>query len=442
MIKSIESSFLLLLMLNFATAAFKITGCGISVTSLYGIKPKNRILSAVLPFCGAAVIAYLGADGAVRPDGPLAGLSGVFVPVCFFTVILFVFFSSGTPRIFLLSFCYDLLSGALKYILLMFSGFDWLDPGIAEDMLFSLASDLLLFAAALLFYLLYARKNKEGVFTLIAQPGMIVLLTVTLAVFTVTMVVLGENNAAEKRGEFLLCLVNIPLFTCTVVYAVKTVTKAKLSEESYRRNLDMQVRHYEIMDRKNDEMRIFRHDLPKKLGPLLLFAEQGDIDEVRNIIAGFNAAIETARPHYTTGNYRLDTVLECERQTAEKNGVSIEWTAGSVFPSGGIDADDIYTIFPNALDNAIEAAAKTAPPAVIRISSKVTDGTVYIRISNPFDGGINADGGTLKTVKEDKNAHGWGYKSIKKAAARYGSDNVRFETAGGVFNLYIEMKMK
>ena len=442
MIKSIESSFLLLFLLNLVTAAFKIAGCGIAVTALYGIRPKIRIFTAVTAICGAAAFAYFGAYVAMWPDSRVSDLAGTLVPLCFYALIPLIFLSRKIPRLLLLAFCGDLLSGALKYTLLMISGFDWLDPGIAEDVFFQIAADALLFTGALLFYLLYARRNSERVSALIAHPGMIVLLTLTLTVFTVTMVVLGENNAAEKRGEFLLCLVNIPLFTCTVVYAVRTVTKAKLSEESYRKNLDMQVRHYEIMDRKNDEMRIFRHDLPKKLGPLLMFAEQGDIGEVRNIIAGFNAEIENTRPRYTTGNYRLDTVLECERQTAEKNGVDIVWTVGSVFPSEGIDADDIYTIFPNALDNAIEAASGTEAPAVIKISSKVADGTVYVRISNPFNGGINADGDTLKTVKADKDAHGWGYKSIKKAAARYGSDNVRFETKDGIFNLYIEMKLK
>ena len=50
--------------------------------------------------------------------------------------------------------------------------------------------------------------------------------------------------------------------------------------------------------------------------------------------------------------------------------------------------------------------------------------------------------GLPQTNKADKNAHGYGFRSIKKAAAKYGEDNVNFTVKDGVFELNIFLNMK
>ena len=167
--------------------------------------------------------------------------------------------------------------------------------------------------------------------------------------------------------------------------------------------------------------------------------KDGNIDEVKNIISSFTTSVEASKPRFTTGNYRLDTVLECEQQTAEKHGLNIVFTEDSVFPESGIEADHIYTIFSNALDNALEAASRLSAPSDITFSSRIINNCVYICISNHFDGNIQISKDGLKTVKSDSTYHGYGYRSIKKCAAGYGTDNVHFEIKDDVFSLFMEL---
>ena len=68
---------------------------------------------------------------------------------------------------------------------------------------------------------------------------------------------------------------------------------------------------------------------------------------------------------------------------------------------------------------------------------------VYVRITNPCPPGeIKRNAKGLVTTKADKSLHGFGTKSIKKAAAKYGDDNVRFENKDGIFALSFSLKFE
>jgi hypothetical protein len=248
---------------------------------------------------------------------------------------------------------------------------------------------------------------------------------------------LNIPDTVHKIGAFAFMMLNIPLLTVTVTFGMSMVLKARTSTEVYKAQLDMQVQHYEFMARMNDDLRMFRHDFPKKMRPLIAYLDENNVAEARSIAEQFVDFMSNQGERIRTGNYRLDTVLFCEQQTARKDGIRIVFTNESRFPAEGIAPDDIYTIFPNALDNAIEACRKVEGEKVITLRTRMDRQTVFVTIRNPVAGEVRQRGGMLQTTKEDKNQHGYGFKSIKKAAARYGSDNVSFTVENGVFELRI-----
>ena len=138
----------------------------------------------------------------------------------------------------------------------------------------------------------------------------------------------------------------------------------------------------------------------------------------------------------------MDTVLFCQQQIAARDKIKIVYSYGSVFPADGIDADTIYTIFPNALDNAIEASRKTQQPCEIGISSKIAGDTVVVVITNPYVGDIKMKNKVPQTDKNDRENHGYGIRSILRAASRYGTDNVEFIAKNGIFTLRFSLCFK
>lgn len=83
---------------------------------------------------------------------------------------------------------------------------------------------------------------------------------------------------------------------------------------------------------------------------------------------------------------------------------------------------DIGSLFGNALENAIQAVQKLDNPDDRIISLKVEEkgGMLLIRVENSYAETLEFDGELPKTTKEDNGYHGFGLKSIRMVAERYG----------------------
>ena len=175
--------------------------------------------------------------------------------------------------------------------------------------------------------------------------------------------------------------------------------------------------------------------------PLIAYLDDNNVKEARAIAEQFVDFMSAQGERVRTGNYRLDTVLFCEKQVAERYGVTIDVPYGTVFPAEGIAPDDLYTIFPNALDNAIEACRKVEEGRrVIGFRTTVTEDTVYVTVRNPFAGTLTIKNGLPQTSKADRQNHGRGLRNIRKAASNYGEDNVTCRAGNGVFELRIVLR--
>ena len=422
-------------LLALADTAFAVASCALLTRLLFGLRCGRRyayIAVCVLTAGGAAL--QTAADLSPAAFGDWVLTVSLLLP---FVCVAVLFFSRGVWKALLAALCCDAARGGLKYLLLMFFGYDYLRQNVYAELSAGAAAAFLLFAVLAAVWLRRRADVRKGRTRIDAR--LYLLIAVTAIVFILSMVLLGLNNTAQRRTEFFITLANIPLFAATIGFSVRAFLKAKLAEENYRNTLSMQLAHFENMERKNDELRMFRHDLPKKLRPLMRCMQEGRSEEAEEILRSFNVELEASRPRYASGNISLDTVLECAQQAAEKQQTEIELASGSVFPAEGIAPVDIYTVFSNALDNALEACARTEAPRRITVASRVNAGRVYVRITNPFAGPLRFTDGLPKTTKRDAAAHGYGMRSIRKTAEKYGQNNVKCSAENGVFCLQIEL---
>lgn len=411
------------------------TGCALACAAVFKLSVrKNTAL-----FIAAALLAVgsgLMQTAAARlTDNNVFGLAASGAEfLCPFFCMLLIFPKRSAWKAALITVGAT-FAEALKYLILMaYTSFDIKNEDASLDLAAESIISFILFVLILGFFLLYARKRHAELAIAKINIPLYVMIVLTTMMFIATMLEFGLSATGENRIPFLFALADIPLFAVTVIYAVRTTLRSRLAEENYRQIMEMQVRHYEQMERKNEELKVFRHDFPKKLRPLRLYLSEGRNDEAEKILEEFSVTVESARPRYSTGNFRLDTVLECQQQIAEKDGINIVVPFDSVFPAEGIAPEDIYTIFPNALDNAIDAA-RACGGGEITVASMLRGNTLFVRISNPFTGKLNIKNGGIETTKTDAEHHGYGLKSIKKAAAKYGSDNVSFTCENGKFTL-------
>lgn len=145
-----------------------------------------------------------------------------------------------------------------------------------------------------------------------------------------------------------------------------------------------------------------------------------------------------------TGNEVLDTVLTEKSLYCEANHIQAHCIAdGSLLDF--MDPVDLYTLFANALDNAIEHVQTIQDPdkRIIDVLVYAENKLLAIQVSNPVarDIRFGADGLPLSTKASADGCHGFGLKSIRHAVEKYnGFLTVKVED--GCFHLRILLPMR
>ncbi|MBQ7637315.1 MAG: GHKL domain-containing protein [Clostridia bacterium] len=433
-----RSSPVMYMLFSVINAFLIVAGCSLTVAGLFKIRPGEK----TLPYVVSAALVLI--TGVSRPylmnSNEFVELLGAAAHMIMpFVCVLLIFPKNHVKKILTTVIGYTLVE-AVKYIILTaFCHYDGEHLDDITEIGVEFAVDAAFFIAAAGFLMLVAKKRSAPFAITRISPIVFVFICLTVGVFITSVVLFGGAPSSGKNIEFAFVLMNVPLFAATLALIVGALAKDKTREENYKNRLEMQVRHYEMMRRIDDDMRVFRHDFPKKLRPMLAYIDAGETEKAMRIADGLAGFVSGSGSPFHTGNASLDTVLFCEQQIAGAEGHKIVFSFGSVFPEKGIADDDIYTIFPNALDNAIEACGKTGGPCEITVDSKIVGNTVYVSIANPYKGELKIKDGIPVTKKADKDTHGYGFRSIKKAAANYGENNVSFVAGDGRFELRISL---
>ncbi len=131
--------------------------------------------------------------------------------------------------------------------------------------------------------------------------------------------------------------------------------------------------------------------------------------------------IDSYEAQSNTGNTVLDTVITSKNLYCQKHKISLTCVVDGM-ALRFLDAMDICTIFGNALDNAIEAVLQIPQKEkrLIHLTAAAQKGFLLIRVENYFEGSIKFDAGNPVSTKGDDRFHGYGIKSIRYSAQRYG----------------------
>ncbi len=131
--------------------------------------------------------------------------------------------------------------------------------------------------------------------------------------------------------------------------------------------------------------------------------------------------IKTYEAQNKTGNPVLDTILTTKSLYCIRNGITLTCVAdGSLLEF--MDVMDLSAIFGNALDNAIESVEQVADPEkrLIHLTVSARKGFVLVTVENYFEGSLSFEENLPVSTKNDKAFHGYGLKSVRYVARKYG----------------------
>ncbi len=175
-------------------------------------------------------------------------------------------------------------------------------------------------------------------------------------------------------------------------------------------------KQYDMTKSTMDMINVKYHDIKYKVNALLAEGSGGAqaAGELLKDISVYDANV-------ATGNKILDVLLTEKSLYCEQNGISFTCMA-----DGGcldfMEDGDLYCLFGNIVDNALEAVKKLTDPEkrTISLSVRRQGGLVTIEEENYFSGSLTFEDGLPKTTKDDKAYHGFGTRSIKMIATKYG----------------------
>ena len=212
-------------------------------------------------------------------------------------------------------------------------------------------------------------------------------------------------------------LVCIGVFS--ILYMVNDIEKKQMMEQELNYLKQIWHRHQTQYENSQSNIEIINrkcHDLKHQIAALrdMDYEERTkQIDELESSVRIYDAAVKT-------GNTVLDTVLTEKSLYCEKHQINMTCTADGRKLSF-INMVDLYIMFGNALDNAIESVSKLVDveKRVIQVSIYPENELLMIRIRNYCEENYSTENGLPNTSKQDKDYHGFGLKSIQYTADKY-----------------------
>ena len=385
---------------------------------LLGRIPGDRMLMNAVFFLGVAGITVL-ASSLCFEVGPM---EMTFIATCGYATEHIAF---ALTRIAL--YCLGIDDGALP---------DW------ADFLFTRSLNYLL--AAVLVYLLLVRPNStKEVFR--KQDGRFVGMAVIVVIAAV--VLSAWYTAPEESGDTafytrFVCPIYSSICCLMVIameYFVFRENRITLEKESMEQLMGAAEVQRRATKEAIDIINMRCHDLKHQMKALI---SDTDSAEKREYIESIRRATDIYDSAYHTGSEALDYVLQEKKLLAGERGVEFTCIAdGSCL--GFMRKVDIYALLGNAIDNALEHLEREREgDRFILLNIRMRAGLAAIRLENTCTTPVVfREDGLPETSKPDKEAHGFGVRSIRFIVEKYGGD-LFMEVREGRFLLNVILPVK
>lgn len=222
----------------------------------------------------------------------------------------------------------------------------------------------------------------------------------------------------------------------TVLFGIAKNKKLEDEKKFIEYVAQKQADLYAVNKENRDLVNMKAHDMKYQLREIgkNKFMPEEALAELESVLAVNDSFVKT-------GNDILDTLLSERSLYCSKNDILFTCLADGKAVRFLTDAD-LYSLFGNALDNAVEAVMKIPEPADRMIGLRLAEAGKFATLSvyNSYAGEIVEKDGLPVSEKQNAAFHGFGMKSIRYTVDKYGGDmSVRWKD--GVFTLNILFPM-
>lgn len=403
---------------NFVMYLVELIKLSLMVLLIFHIKiksTKRMLITTLFSFSIVAVLAYFG-------DLSYYGMSYGIV-----SITLFFFNLQEKKRIGFVILSYVLvctLDMVMAAIILF--GFQITYSEMEND--FSLFVSMNCISLCLIMIYLVVNRRKQTVRYHIANRYILLMiicgLSIGLYITAVQLVAFEGEFRTPRAGIGLAVSASILIFIIICFKLISNQTKNEYLErenvylrresELTERLLKSQEDYYVMLSQKQEEIKVFRHDIRQHFYAMLTLCEKGDYKKLEEYFSKMGIVLQNMEIAIHTGNDLVDAMLsDIGRRYPE---VNIEWK-GKLDERLNILQIDLCTIFSNLISNAFEAAQQCENKQV-KVSVNVLESTLFVCIGNTTMKEPNVVEGDFVSSKNEPE-HGYGIKSVKKCLYQY-----------------------
>lgn len=281
----------------------------------------------------------------------------------------------------------------------------------------------------------YEKYDKEGnhvtLLTAAAAVGVIVLLEPLIR---------GEIGAGGNAK--LLFYVNAISVLLSVLALLISMCQLREADSIKRNEITVQLlynerKRYELEKETVDAINVKCHDIRHQLAALgqADTAYQRELQKIGELVNVYDCGLKTE-------NTALDLILSNKSLTCSSKNIVLTCVAeGRLLDF--MEDSELYALFGNILDNAIEAVEQVDDPEkrLITLTVQGRQGLLFINAENYYSGRLCFERGLPQTTKADKQYHGFGMRSIQLLTEKYGGD-LQIRAEDGIYMLSIMLPVK
>lgn len=242
-----------------------------------------------------------------------------------------------------------------------------------------------------------------------------------------TIILLNGILAPLKNplGYILICLGGILIIVSNVSdffiveKLLKAINTAKDAEMLLLKS-QLEQKHFQRMEEVNQEYANYMHEMNHMLRIMEQVAYTENNSEIKKLAKNISSkGYPAVKKNYINNNIMNAIFIEREKMALDKG---IEY---SVVIQAGLDFDfiddmDKISMFGNLLDNALEAASVSSKGFVSVSLNRGNDNFIVFVVENNFKYKPQKKGMEYLTIKQEKEKHGFGLKTVEKISLKYG----------------------
>ena len=255
--------------------------------------------------------------------------------------------------------------------------------------------------------------------------------------------ILLDNEISSKYANLLItaegCIILINRICLYITFDLSGTNRREEALLAEKKRHEYEQKYAQTVKEQYDQTRRLRHDMKQYTASISALIKAGKYDAAAQLLDRQSDTLSKVETIIDVENDFVNAILNTKLTYAKSAGIDVICSIEKNI--SGIDGMDMCDLLGNMLDNGISAAGSCSPELrliEVRISSVGSRLSVLVRNSIPAS--VLNDNPTLKSTKTDSMEHGFGVKTIRAIAEKYGG-SVDFYEEDLTFICRVELRM-